>query len=63
MLCIRGFLLYAVDMDAEVRETLSRHGMTAEDIDAMAEFEASVRKPRKRMKVQQTALDFGDWTE
>ncbi len=50
-------------MDAEVRETLSRHGMTDADIAAMAEFEASVRKPRKRVKVEQTALDFGDWAE
>jgi hypothetical protein len=61
MLCIRGFLLYAVVMDAEVREMLSRHGMTAEDIERMAEFEATVRKPRKRVRVEQTALDFGDW--
>jgi hypothetical protein len=48
-------------MDAEVRETLARHGMTEEDIARVAEFEASVRKPRKRVRVEQTALDFGDW--
>jgi len=48
-------------MEAEVRETLARHGMTDADIERMAEFEAQVRKPRKRVKVEQTALDFGDW--
>lgn len=50
-------------MNAEVRETLSRHGMTAEDIERVAEFEAVARKSRKRVKVEQTALDFGDWAE
>lgn len=48
-------------MNTEVRETLARHGMSAEDIERVAEFEAAQRKPRKRVKVEQTALDFGDW--
>ncbi len=50
-------------MDGEVRETLSRHGFTDAYIERVAEFEAQVSKPRKRQKVEQTALDFGDWTE
>jgi len=48
-------------MDAEVRETLSRHGMSAEDIERVAEFEAATRKPRKRTRVVETTLDFGEW--
>jgi hypothetical protein len=46
-------------MDAEVRETLSRHGMSDEDIERMAEFEAQVRKRKPRVKVEQpTLFDF-----
>lgn len=58
-----GFLVYADSMNAEVRETLSRHGMTDADIERVAEFEAVARKPRKRVRVEQIALDFGDWAE
>jgi hypothetical protein len=48
-------------MDAEVRETLSRHGMGAEDIERLAEFEAQVKasKRKPRVKVEQpTLFDF-----
>ncbi len=43
-------------MEPEVRETLSRHGLSDADIERMAEFEASQRKPRKRTRVVQPTL-------
>ena len=48
-------------MDAEVRETLSRHGMTDADIETLAAFEAAARKRKPRAKIVAEPLDFGDW--
>ena len=48
-------------LSAEVRETLARHGLSTSDIDAVEAFEASQDKPRKREKIEQNPLDFGDW--
>jgi len=47
-------------LNEEVRSTLARHGLSAEDITRVEAFEAMV-KPRKREKVEQNPLDFGDW--
>lgn len=46
--------------DPEVAETLSRHGMSAEDIERMRVFEEAQGKRKRPKKVQQEMLDFGD---
>ena len=48
-------------IDAEVRETLARHGMSAEDIAAVEAFEIQTRKRKARTKFVPESLDFGDW--
>lgn len=52
-------VVYPRGMDNEMRDLLKRHGMTDEDIERYAEFEARAKKPRKRVKVEQpTLFDF-----